>query len=145
MLCSVFTLAMGSHIYSTKVPALKPWKLTGALDGFGVHSTKTENVQALLPQDRKLLLALTFSWKPIICTTNIRARCCPCQGKILLPRLRSPPPELETSSDCSHPKAARTESYSWPFPPWHPPAFQGEGRQRQSPFLCSSSDNPQLK
>lgn len=61
MLCSVFTLAMGSHIYSTKVPALKPWKLTGALDGFGVHNTKTENVQALLPQDRKLLLALTFS------------------------------------------------------------------------------------
>lgn len=51
-------------IYNTKVPALKPWELTGALNDFSVHSTKTENVQKLLPQDKKLLVALTFPGSP---------------------------------------------------------------------------------
>lgn len=133
MLCRVIILVMNSNIYHTKIPALKPWELTGALNHFGVHSTKTENAQRLLPQDRKLLLALASAGSHHL-HHQPGARCFPSQERIIIitiTPLRSPPPKLKTSSDCSHPKGARTESCSWLFLPGIPlPSWELAGSIR---------------
>lgn len=124
MLCRVFILVMNSHIYHTKIPALKPWELTGALNHFGV--------QRLLPQDRKLLLALASAGSHHL-HHQPGARCFPYQGRIIntITPLRSPPPKLKKSNDCSHSKSTRTESCSRLFLPGIPlPSWELAGSIR---------------